>query len=321
MENVTTVQFFFLSGLQKTWMNKSLFFPLTLITYLIIITVNLTVIISIIKEKKLHQPMYIFLCNLCFNSLYGTIGFYPKFLSDLLSGVQMISYGGCLTQLYVIYTSVLCEITILTVMAFDRYVAICKPLQYHSIVSSLTVMKLLIFSWFYPLSTSVIVLGLTIRLPLCGSDIQKLFCDNTSVLKHSCVPITLNTIWSFCLIFGQILQVIFIACSYCQIIRACLKSKEGRIKFTQTCVPHLLTMVIFIIVTLFDVGYGWFGNMNNALNLRNAMAIQFLVIPPVFNPIIYGLNLQQVRMAIFKRKYKHHTMGTGLSFTKTFYRR
>ncbi|XP_036820527.1 olfactory receptor 1D2-like [Oncorhynchus mykiss] len=243
MENSTQVKLFYLFGLQETFNNKSVYFTLSLITYLLIITVNLTLIITIIQQKGLHEPMYIFLCSLCVNGLYGTAGFYPKFLLDLQSDVQGISYGGCLTQTYVIYTSVMCEMSTLTVMSYDRYVAICRPLLYHTIVTSLTVRKLLLFSWCYPLFIGLIVVSLTVRVPLCGSRIDKIFCDIPSILKHA--------------------------------------------------------------LTLFDNLQGWNSNVNITLNMRNAMAVQFLVIPPVFNPLIYGLNLQQIRRAVFRKCTPH----------------
>jgi olfactory receptor len=243
---------------------------------------------------------------LCVNGLYGTAGFYPKFLLDLQSDVQVISYGGCFTQTYVIYTSVMCEMSTLTVMSYDRYVAICRPLLYHNIVKSLTVRKLLLLSWCYPLFIGLISLSLTVRLPLCGSRIDKIFCDFPSILKHACFSITINQIWSKCLVLVHVLQLLYIVFSYCQIVRTCVKSAKGRIKFTQTCVPHVLTIFIFITVTLFDHLQGW-NNVNITLNMRNAMAVQFLVIPPVLNPVIYGLNLKQIRRAVF-RKCNTHTI-------------
>ncbi|XP_071212487.1 olfactory receptor-like protein DTMT [Salvelinus alpinus] len=300
MENSTQVKLFYLFGLQETFNNKSVFFILSLITYLLIITVNLTLIITIIQEKGLHEPMYIFLCSLCVNGLYGTAGFYPKFLLDLQSDVQVISYGGCLTQAYVIYTFVICEMSTLTVMSYDRYVAICRPLLYHTIVTSLTVRKLLLLSWCYPLFISLIAVILTARIPLCGSRIDKIFCDNPSILKHACLPITINQILNKCIIVVHVLQLLFIVFSYGQIVRNCVKSAKGRTKFTQTCVPHLITIVIYITVTLFDTLQGW-NNVNITLNMRNAMAVQFLVIPPVLNPVIYGLNLKQIRRAVFRK--------------------
>nr|XP_023990286.1 olfactory receptor 2G3-like [Salvelinus alpinus] len=255
MENSTQVKLFYLFGLQETFINKSVYFTLSLITYLLIITVNLTLIITIIQEKGLHEPMYIFLCSLCVNGLYGTAGFYPKLLLDLQSDVQVISYGGCFTQAYVIYTSVMCELSTLTVMSYDRYVAICRPLLYHTIVTSLTVRKLLLFSWCYPLFIALIALSLAVRIPLCGSRIDKIFCDIPSILKHACLPITIN----------QMLNKL----------------------------------------TLFDTLQGWNSNLNITLNMRNAMAVQFLVIPPVLNPLIYGLNLQKIRRAVFRKCNAH----------------
>ncbi|XP_036820530.1 olfactory receptor 1D2-like [Oncorhynchus mykiss] len=272
MENSTQVKLFYIFGLQETFINKSVYFTLSLITYLLIITVNLTLIITIIQEKGLHEPMYIFLCSLCVNGLYGTAGFYPKFLLDLQSDVQVISYGGCFTQAYVIYTSVMCELSTLTVMSYDRYVAICRPLLYHNIVTSLTIRKLLLLSWCYPLFIALIALSLAVRIPLCGSRIDKLFCDIPSILKHACSPITINQILNKFVIVVHVLQILFIVFSY---------------------------------FTLFDTLQGWNSSVNITLNMRNAMAVQFLVIPPVFNPVIYGLNLQQIRRAIFRKCNAH----------------
>uniref|UniRef100_A0A8C9R8Y6 G-protein coupled receptors family 1 profile domain-containing protein n=1 Tax=Scleropages formosus TaxID=113540 RepID=A0A8C9R8Y6_SCLFO len=300
MENLSTVELISLSGLQGVGDHRSVYFTLTLLTYLLIISVNLTLIFIIVHEKTLHEPMYIFLCNLSANSLYGTTGFYPKILLDLLSDVHVISYNLCLIQIYVIYTSVLCETPILTVMAYDRYVAICRPLQYHTIMTPLMVKTMLFFAWCVPLSWIVIATLCTFKLPLCGSHIDKLYCDNWSVVKLSCVPNTVNNVLGYIMITLEITQAFFTLYSYYCIVRVCLKSKEGRSKFMQTCLPHLIAMVNFMIATLFDVMYSRYGSDRLPLTLRNIMAVEFLVIPPLFNPIIYGLNLQKIRSTLFK---------------------
>ncbi|KAL2096387.1 hypothetical protein ACEWY4_008535 [Coilia grayii] len=129
MENSSFHKFFILNGLQQSEKNKSLYFYLTCTLYILIIAMNVTIIITVRVDKALHEPMYIFLSNLCANGLYGTVGFYPKFLIDLLSDVAVISYTQCVVQTFVIYSSAISEISILTAMAFDRYVAICRPLQ------------------------------------------------------------------------------------------------------------------------------------------------------------------------------------------------
>ncbi|XP_062407965.1 olfactory receptor 1D2-like [Sardina pilchardus] len=141
MGNISTFKFFILSGLQDSGIYKHLYFFLVFVLYVLIIIGNVTLIIIVTVDKSLHEPMYIFICNLCANGLYGTVGFYPKLLLDLQSDVHMISYNWCMIQTYVIYSSAMCEISVLTVMSYDRYVAICRPLQYHSIVTPRAVLN------------------------------------------------------------------------------------------------------------------------------------------------------------------------------------
>ncbi|XP_066556093.1 olfactory receptor 9S13-like [Amia ocellicauda] len=300
MENSTLVTIFTLSGLNESKTHKNIYFAFTLLLYLLMVVVNLTLIATIITEKTLHEPMYILLCNLCVNGLYGTAGFYPKLLADFLSDSHVISYAGCLTQSFVIYTSVMCEITILTVMAYDRYVAICRPLQYHSVMTPTTVGKLLLFAWGYPFCSILITIYLTYRLPLCGSHIDKLYCDNWSVVKMSCTATTLNNAYGFILIIAQLAQAVFIIYTYIRIVRACLKSLEQRSTFMQTCLPHLMAVINFVLATLFDVMYSRYGSITLSQSLRNIMAVEFLVIPPLFNPLIYGLKLHQIRRRVFR---------------------
>ncbi|XP_041919011.1 olfactory receptor 1D2-like [Alosa sapidissima] len=204
MGNLSTFKFFILSGLQDSGVYKPLYFLLVFVLYILIIIVNLTLIFIVTVDRSLHEPMYIFICNLCANGLYGTVGFYPKFLLDLQSDIHIISYSWCMIQTYVIYSSALCEMTILTVMCYDRYVAICRPLQYHNIVTPRAVLKLLVLAWSYPLLSAAIGTLLTSRIPFCGSHIYKLFCDNASMV--------------------------------------CMSSSEARTKFSKTCVPHIVVM-------------------------------------------------------------------------------
>ncbi|XP_066556092.1 olfactory receptor 6K3-like [Amia ocellicauda] len=305
MENSTWVTMFTLSGLNESRTSKNIYFALTLLLYLFMLIVNLTLIATIIIEKTLHEPMYILLCNLCVNGLYGTAGFYPKLLADFLSDSNVISYAGCQTQAYVIYTSVMCEITMLTVMAYDRYVAICRPLQYHSVMTPPTVGKLLLFVWVYPFCSILITIYLTSTLPLCGSHIDKLYCDNVSVVKLSCTATTLSNAYGVILIIAQLVQVLFILYTYIRIIRACLKSIEQRTKFMQTCLPHLMALINFAIAAFLDSMYSRYGSETLSPSLRNIMAIEYLVIPPLFNPLVYGLKLHQIRRRVFRACARH----------------
>ncbi|XP_036393181.1 olfactory receptor 52E8-like [Megalops cyprinoides] len=295
MENSSNIKVFTLSELNETPTNRLIYFSLTFLVYILILFVNLTLIFTILLEKSLHEPMYLFLCNLCINGLYGTAGFYPKFLSDLLFDSYVISYHACYIQIFVIYSSAKCDFSTLTAMAYDRYVAICKPLLYHSVMTDQMVFKLIAFSWIFPYFTMSLTIALSSRLPLCGSHIDKLYCENWSIVKLSCEATIVNNVSGFIIICIFVGFAFFIILSYIKLIMVCTKSREDRAKFMQTCLPHLFALINFTVTLVFDAMYSRYGSRNIPQGLRNFLALQFLIIPPIFNPIIYGLKLTEVR--------------------------
>lgn len=295
MNNSSSILLFSLSGVSVTVTYRVTLFLLTLLCYCTILVVNVSLILTIILDKNLHEPMYICLCNLCINGLYGTAGFYPKFVSDLLSDIHLISYAGCLLQIYVIYSYAMVDYSILALMAYDRYVAICRPLQYHSVISVQRIAALVSFSWLVPLCAEALMISLTSTLKLCGSHIQKLYCENWSIIKLACSLTAANNIIGLFFISFYFGHVLFIVWSYVWLVKTALKSKEGRKKFTQTCVPHLLCLLNASAALLFDLMYARYGSTSMAQSVKNFMAIQFLIIPPIINPIIYGLILTKVR--------------------------
>ncbi len=270
-------------------------FSFTLLCYSVILLVNGALIVTIILEETLHEPMYIFLCNLCMNGLYGTAAFYPKFLFDLLSNTHVISYTGCLLQVFVIYSYAATDFSILALMAYDRYVAICRPLEYHAVMTKHRVALLVCFSRLVPLLCQTVLMLMTSQMELCGSHIDKLYCENWSILKLSCNSVMTNNIVGFIIIFFYFGHDLFIVCSYVQLVKSALKSREGRGKFMQTCVPHLLCLLNVSVALLFDLMYTRYGSSTVSQNVKNFMAMHFLMIPPILNPIIYGLKLTQVR--------------------------
>ncbi|XP_034741173.1 olfactory receptor 6N1-like [Etheostoma cragini] len=173
---------------------RYLFFSLCLLLYMTIVSANVVIILTVCLEKSLHQPMYIFISCLSFNSLYGSAGFFPRFLMDLLSDTHLISRPLCFIQIYVINTYLSCEMTFLSIMAYDRFVAICQPLHYHSKMTFKMVTHLVIFAALYPVFAMGFGLYLNIRLPLCGNKLNRLFCSNWPVVQLSCVDTTLNNI-------------------------------------------------------------------------------------------------------------------------------
>lgn len=300
MTNATAINIFHLSGLSDmTAKQRLILFILTWLCYSAILLVNGVLIVTIIRKEKLHEPMYVFLCDLCINSLYGTAAFYPKFLFDLLSNTHVISYAGCILQVFVIYSYAATDFSILAVMAYDRYVAICRSLEYHSIMTKHRVVLLLGFSRFVPLLCMIVVMTMSSKLELCGSYINKLYCENWSILKLSCNSITTNNIIGFVLIFFYCGHDLFIVCTYVQLIKSAIRSREGRKKLAQTCMPHFLCLLNVLVALLFDLMYTRYGSVSVSQSVRNFMAIQFLMIPPLLNPIIYGLKLTKIRNSIF----------------------
>ncbi|XP_046903802.1 olfactory receptor 8I2-like [Hypomesus transpacificus] len=298
IDNASTVTWFTLSGFDEMMEHRATFFSLTLLCYCAIILVNLALILTIVLNENLHEPMYIFLCNLCISGLFGTAGFYPKFLLDVLSYLQVISYAGCLIQSFVIYSSACGDFAILAVMAYDRYVAICRPLEYHSVMTRRRVTWLVFYPWLSTFFLISIQSILTSTLRLCRSHIEKLYCANWPTVKLSCTSTIASNIMGYINTLFYAGHIIFIVCSYVYLIRSCLKSIEDRGKFMQTCMPHLLSLINVTGALLFEVFYSRYGSTVISQHFHNFMAVQFLVIPPILNPLIYGVKLKQIRNRI-----------------------
>ncbi|XP_051959672.1 olfactory receptor 52D1-like [Xyrauchen texanus] len=279
--------------------NRHIYFTCFLFLYLLILSINIRLVVVIIMEKALHLPMFIFLCYLCVNGVFGASGFYPKMLSDLIFDSYVISSHMCALQTYVIYSSLLCEFTILTVMSYDRYVAICRPLDYNSKLTKITCVRLIILSWIVPNCFVISGVLLSNLKPFCKNHIDKLYCDNWSIVKLSCVSSLVNNV------YGYIVAVIFVNCavciivSYIKLIAACKTSLENRRKFWQTCLPHIFALINFTFAMLFDIMYSRYGANDIPESLRNFLALELVIVPPVFNPLIYGLNVNAVRKKVF----------------------
>nr|XP_055035219.1 olfactory receptor-like protein OLF2 [Misgurnus anguillicaudatus] len=279
---------------------RHIYFTCFLVLYVLILFLNIWLTAVIVMERALHEPMYIFLCNLCINGIYGATGFYPKFLHDLLLDSYVIPSYLCALQSFVIYSSVECEYCTLAVMAYDRYVAICRPLDYHSKLNSLTCSMLLVFCWTASFVTVFIGTVLSNTLMLCKSHIAKLYCDNWSMVKLSCDSTVTNNIYGFLIILCIFLCFTYTIVSYIKLAVACKASLECRRKFWQTCVPHLFSVVNFSVAMFFDTMYGRYGSSDFPEDLRNFLALEIIIVPPLFNPVIYGLKLKEVRKRLLK---------------------
>ncbi|KAM9802156.1 olfactory receptor 6E1-like [Syngnathus typhle] len=309
MENVSVGAILTLSGLNFPFVYRMILFALVLLCYFVILLNNFTIIVVILADRKLHKPMYILLCNLCINAVYGSLGLYPKFLVDLLSS-HVISYAGCMLQGFVIHSSSCCDFSILALMAYDRYVALCRPLVYQSYMTRQRMSLFVFFSWFIPLFCMFMNTASILGKELCGFHINRLYCVNQMVVKLICSPPRSHTIITWLNVTFYFFHFLFICWSYGYLFKVCISSTQMWKKFKQTCMPHVICLVIYSTTVLLDLSYMRFGSPDVSQHLNNFMAIEFLLIPPIFNPLIYGLQLTLIRnrvAGLFHSKKKIHS--------------
>nr|XP_015196742.1 PREDICTED: olfactory receptor 51E1-like [Lepisosteus oculatus] len=295
MQNTSYVTIFLFTAYDNNGNIRYLYFSATLLAFLLIIFGNVLLITVIVRERKLHEPMYIFICSLAVNGLYGGCAFYPKCLANLLSDAPSISRIACYIQIFCVHSYAGFEYLILSIMAYDRYLSICHPLRYNSIMTPPKVTQIFVFVCMWSLCIFSTLISLTIRLPLCGSVIHKVYCDNWSVVRHSCVDVSVNSG------YGLFVTTVFtgssfllVSYSYLRILLVCKKAtKEAQAKALQTCTPHLLTFMNYSLITSFEFVYQRFDLSNIPNVVRVIISIDFLLLPPLLNPIIYGIKLQE----------------------------
>ncbi|XP_038576865.1 olfactory receptor 142-like [Micropterus salmoides] len=277
-------------------------FVLCFMLYAFIISANLTIIVVISREKTLHEPMYIFIMCLSINSLYGSAGFIFRFLRDLVSDTHLISRSACFTQIYVIYTYASYELSILAIMAYDRYVAVCQPLHYHNKITSKVVSKLVALAWIYPVIAVATPVYLASRLPLCGNKISKVFCSNWPVVKLSCVTTVINNlVGMFMTISTVFLPLVFVLYTYARIFLVSRKrSAEFKGKVIQSCLPHITTFVNYSITVFCDIALSRTNLEELNPFLAVILSLEFVVIPPIVNPVVYGLKLPEIKVRILR---------------------
>ncbi|KAM9452924.1 LOW QUALITY PROTEIN: olfactory receptor 10H4-like [Salvelinus alpinus] len=211
---------------------------------------NTVLIVVICIERSLHEPMYLFLCSLFVNELYGSTALFPALMTHLVSDAHSVSTVYCYLQMFCMYTYThTIEFSNLAVMSYDRYLAICYPLQYNVVMTPNMVCILVCIIWLYSFVKFIITQSLTIRFKLCGNLIDKKYCDNYLVVKLACSTsdTTVNNIYGlYSLVLSVAVPLITILFSYIKILTICLKSSiETRQKAFSTCTPHLASLLNF----------------------------------------------------------------------------
>lgn len=281
---------------------RYLAFAFSLLTYAFIVCSNVAMIWIITQERSLHEPMYIFIAFLSVNSLYGSAGFFPRFLMDLLSDVHLISYAACYLQIYVIYTYASYEVTILSIMAYDRCIAVCQPLHYSRKLTPKTVCALSVFAWGFPAFNLSVTINMLARIPLCGNNVQKVYCASWNIVKLSCFYNFINN--TVAMMWAVLLMSIssgFILYTYARIVIACWrKTLDVRGKVVQSCLPHLISFMVYIITSFSDTVLSRQNMEEINPFLAVILSIGFVIIPPALNPFIYGLKLPEIRSKLIR---------------------
>ncbi|XP_072494228.1 olfactory receptor 13D1-like [Notamacropus eugenii] len=298
--NKTSITIFFLHGLTGYPIFYFLFFMLCLIMYIIILLGNSFLITISILDSHLHTPMYFFLGNLSFLDICYTSASVPMLLVNFLSEEKSISFVGCGLQMFFSFAMACTECVLLAIMAYDRYVAICKPLRYPIIMNKGFSVKLVTSCWMAGGLNSVIQTTLTMRLSFCGNIIDYLTCEILAVLKLACEDISLNVfLMMISNIFIVVIPVVFIFISYFFILFTILRinSVEGRKKAFSTCSSHL-TVVIMLYGTILFMYMKPKSKDSHATD--ELIALFYAVVIPMLNPIIYSLRNKDVKAAVIK---------------------
>ncbi|KAM6228086.1 olfactory receptor 14A16-like [Porphyrio hochstetteri] len=278
-----------------------LHFCLFLGIYLAALLGNGLIIITIACDHRLHTPMYFFLLNLSLLDLGCISTTVPKSLANSLWDTRAISYTGCVAQNFFLYFLIPAEYSLLTVMSYDRYVAICLPLHYGTLLGSRACVHMAAAAWASGFLNAVLHTANTFSLPLChGNAVDQFFCEIPPILKLSCSDAYLREtgflVVSLCLGFGCF---IFIVVSYVQIFRAVLRipSQQGRHKAFSTCLPHLAVVSLFVSTVIF--AYLKPPSISS-LFLDLVLAFLYSVFPPAVNPLIYSMRNQELKDAMWK---------------------
>ncbi|XP_070584573.1 olfactory receptor 14I1-like [Erythrolamprus reginae] len=296
MDNNTSI--FLLLELSNIWEFQIIYASAFLILYLITLTGNFLIISAIAFDSHLHTPMYFFLMNLALQNIGSVSVIIPKSIFNSFINRRWISYTECVTQVLLFLFFVDSDISLLTVMAFDRYVAICNPLQYEMIMNRKACTQMVGSVWIASLFNAVLNTTGTFLTPFCSNIINQFFCEIPHLLKIACSDLYITEIgvvvFSITLAFGCF---VFIVATYVEIFLAVLRipSVQGRKKAFSTCLPHLIIFSIF----LFTGCFAYLRPMSEKpSHIDFAITVMYSIIPPMINPLIYSLRNNDIKTAL-----------------------
>lgn len=301
MENLnqTSVGRFILLGLSSVPGLKAVFFLVFLLMYMVTLSGNLLLIIAVRLNPRLHTPMYFFLCNLSFIDIFFSTNITPKILANTLSKDTSITLLGCAIQLYFHLALGATECLILAAMAYDRYNAICKPLQYATIINPHFCMSLAVGCWTQCFSLSIIHVVFAFQLPFCKSNhVNHFFCEMPPILRLSCKDPWVNQVALYvcCAIF-TLCTFVLIFLSYVHIFSTILKihHKKGHHKAFSTCASHLTVVTLYYGTIIFMYLRP---QSSYSPDHDRVVSVFYTVVSPMLNPIIYCVRNKDIKGTI-----------------------
>ncbi|XP_026541450.1 olfactory receptor 14A16-like [Notechis scutatus] len=296
MDNDTSE--FLLWEFSKNWELQVMHIFLLLILYSVTVTGNLFIIPAVVFDRHLHTPMYFFLMNLAMQDIGSVSVIVPKAVFNFLMNTRTISYFGCVAQVMLLFFFLSCDISLLTVMAYDRYVAICNPLQYEMIMNRKACIKMIGSIWTASFLNASLHTIFTFMTPFCSNNVNQFFCEVPYLLKIACSGLYVSEIVA--LIFSATLVLcclIFVLVTYVHVFYAVLRipSVQGRKKAFTTCVPHLIVFSIFF----FTGSLAYLKPISDSpSHFDFIISIIYSIFPPMMNPFIYSLRNKDIKVAL-----------------------
>uniref|UniRef100_A0A8C5RZT8 Olfactory receptor n=1 Tax=Laticauda laticaudata TaxID=8630 RepID=A0A8C5RZT8_LATLA len=295
-----TISYFLLLELSNNRHLQLLYFFLFFILYLATVTTNLLIIIAISFDHRLQSPMYFFLRNLALQDIGIVSVTVPKSMINSLIGTRHISYFGCIVQIFLLLSFEASDFFLLTVMAYDRYIAICNPLHYDIMMNWKYCTKIIILVWVAGVFCGMLHATGIFSIPFCSNVVNQFFCEIPQLLKLSC---SVFNCFEVGLLVASIIVGLgcftFIIVSYAKILKAVLRipSEQGKGKASSTCIPHLIVVSMLLLS-------GWFAYMRPPSNtpsyLDFGLSVLYSLLPPLFNPIIYSMRNKNIKGVISK---------------------
>ncbi|XP_004463627.2 olfactory receptor 1A1-like [Dasypus novemcinctus] len=298
-ENQSSTLYFILLGISSQQAQEYFFFVLFLFIYPITLIGNLLIICAIYSNVRLHNPMYFFLANLSLVDIFFSSVTIPKMLTNHFFGSKVISFGGCITQMYFMISLGNTDSYILAVMAYDRAVAISCPLHYTTIMNLRSCFLLVVGSWAIGIANSLPHILLTAKLSFCDNrEVANFYCDISTLLKLSCSDIHFNVRMMYLGVAVFSVPLMCIIISYVRVFYTVLRvpSTKGMLKAFSTCGSHLTVVSLY-----YGTVMGMYLHPLTSYSLKDAViTVMYIAVTPMLNPFIYSLSNRDMKAALGK---------------------